>query len=219
MKEYFGILRKCPLFEQIGDEDLTALLDCLGARIVKYNKKATVITEGEPAKNIGIVLSGAVQILRMDYFGNRSILSELGPAEMFGESFACAGLKEIPVQAVANEQSELLFLDCDRIMHPCCSACGFHQQLIYNLIKDIATKNLQFHQKMEIISKRTTREKLMTYLLLQAKKAGSNLFTIPFDRQELADYLEVDRSGLSAEIGKLRREGFLESRKNQFKLL
>ena len=101
----------------------------------------------------------------------------------------------------------------------CSNNCAFHQQLIFNLMKNLAEKAILFHQKVEIAAKRTTREKLMTYLMFQAKKAGSNRFRIPFDRQELADYLEVDRSGLSAEISKLRKEGVLESDKNTFVLL
>ena len=111
-----------------------------------------------------------------------------------------------------------MLIDCNHILHTCSNNCGFHQQLIFNLMKDLAVKTLLFHQKIEITSKRTTREKLMTYLLIQAKRVNSNSFDIPFDRQELADYLEVERSGLSAEISKLRQEGILESHKNHFEL-
>lgn len=219
MKKYFDILRKCPLFDQIADEDLIALLGCLGAKVLPFGKKETVMAEGEAARFIGIVLSGAVQIIRVDYFGNRSIVAEATPSELFGESFACAGVQAIPVDVVANEESEIMLIDCRRIMHACGNACAFHQQMIFNLMKDVATKNILFHQKIEITSKRTTREKLMTYLLLQAKRNNSNRFNIPFDRQELADYLEVERSGLSVEISKLRQEGILQSRKHYFELL
>ncbi|MBQ7935102.1 MAG: Crp/Fnr family transcriptional regulator [Clostridia bacterium] len=219
MKKYFDILRKCPLFDQIADEDLIALLGCLGAKVLPFGKKETVMAEGEAARFIGIVLSGAVQIIRVDYFGNRSIVAEATPSELFGESFACAGVQAIPVDVVANEESEIMLVDCRRIMHACGNACAFHQQMIFNLMKDVATKNILFHQKIEITSKRTTQEKLMTYLLLQAKRNNSNRFNIPFDRQELADYLEVERSGLSVEISKLRQEGILQSRKHYFELL
>lgn len=219
MKKYFKILRKCPLFAQIADEDLIAILGCLGARVVHYDKKETLMAEGTAAREIGIVLSGAVQIVRGDYFGNRSLVAEMVPSEMFGEAFACAGVEEIPVDVVAKEEGEVMLIECRRILHACCNACAFHQQMIYNLVQAMATKNLLFHQKIEITSKRTTREKLMMYLLLQAKRQGSNSFVIPYDRQELADYLEVDRSGLSAEISKLRREGVLTADKNRFTLL
>ncbi len=219
MKKYFEILRKCPLFRQIGEENLNTMLGCLGAKVERFDKKYTILAEGNPAKYIGILLSGSAQIVRIDYYGNRSILGSIEPAQVFGESFACAEVGAIPVAVIANEPCEVMLLDCDHVLHTCTNSCGFHQQLIFNLMKDLAVKNILFHQKMEVTSKRSTREKLMTYLMLQAKRAGSSHFTIPFDRQELADYLEVDRSGLSAEIGKLRREGVLESDRKQFELL
>ena len=219
MKKYFEILRKCRLFDQIEDKDLLAILGCLGARVVSYDKKNTILCEGSAAREIGIVLSGEAQVVQIDYFGNRSILADIAPAELFNESFACADAESVPVDTVATEDSEIMFVDCHRIMCACCNACTFHQQLIYNLMKIVATKNIQFHQKIEITSKRSTREKLMAYLLLQAKKQNRNRFEIPYDRQELADYLEVDRSGLSAEIGKLRREGVVKNQKNYFELL
>ena len=219
MKKYFEILRKCPLFNQIEDENLIALLGCLGAKVEKKKKKETIMAEGTEARYIGIVLSGSAQVLRIDYFGNRSIVSGAGPSEMFAEAFACAEVKEIPVDIIANEPCEIMLLDGQRIMHSCSSACGFHQQVIFNLMKAVATKNIRFHQKIEVTSKRSTREKLMTYLMIQAKKAGSRSFDIPFDLQELADYLEVDRSGLSAEISRLCKEGVLTSRRKHFELL
>lgn len=219
MKQYFEVLRKCPLFAQIGDEDLLSMLGCLGAKVKVFRKKETVLAEGEPARWIGIVLSGAVQILRVDYFGNRTIMGEVGPAELFGESFACAGVGAMPVDVTASEDAEVLFIDCHRVLHSCNSACEFHRQLIFNLMGVMARKNLAFHRKIEITSKRSTREKLMAYLMLEAKRQGSRSFEIPYDRQELADYLEVDRSGLSAEIGKLRKEGVLNSQRSRFELL
>lgn len=219
MKKYFSILRKCSLFNNIEDENLISMLGCLGATVKNYSKKEIIIEEGEKARYIGIVLSGSAQIIKIDYFGNRSIVSGLEPSEMFGESFACAEVPSIPINVVANEPSEIMLIDCERVMHPCSNGCNFHQQIIFNLMKIMATKNIMFHQKIEITSERTTREKLMAYLMVQAKKWNSNSFQIPFDRQELADYLQVDRSGLSAEISKMRNEGILKSHKNHFELL
>ena len=219
MKKYFEILKKCPLFDGIGEEHLERMLPCLGARVAAFDKKYTILAEGNSARYIGIVLSGSAQIVRNDYYGNRSILSEVQAADVFGEAFACAQVRTMPVSVVADEPCEVMLIDSDHILHTCQNHCGFHQQLIFNLMRDLATKTLLFHQKLEILSQRTTRDKLMTYLTMQAKRAGRSRFTIPFDRQELADYLEVDRSGLSAEIGKLRQEGVLLSRKNEFELL
>ncbi len=219
MEKYFSILRRCPLFDQIEDTDLLALLGCLGARVEWFDKKNTILPEGEPARTIGIVLSGSAQVVQVDYYGNRSILSGVAVSEIFGEAFACAEVPASPVAVVAVEPCEVMLIDSLRILHTCSNSCGFHQQIIFNLMKELATKNILFHQKLEITSKRSTREKLMAYLMLQARKNGSSSFTIPFDRQELADYLEVDRSGLSAEISKLRSEGILESERKHFKLL
>lgn len=219
MKKYKKVLKNCPLFAGIAEDDLMRMLVCLGATVEAFDKKFTVIAEGNPARYIGIVLSGSVQIARVDYYGNRSILAEAGASEVFGEAFACAETESIPVTVTAIEPCEIMLIDCSHILHTCQNNCGFHQQLIFNLMKDLATKTILFHQKIEITSKRSTREKLMTYLMLCAKKAGSSSFEIPFDRQELADYLEVERSGLSAEIGKLKKEGIIDCEKNRFELL
>jgi len=219
MNQYLGVLKECPLFASICEDNLLKMLVCLGAKVEKFDKKYTIIAESSPARYIGILLSGKAQIVMNDYYGNRSILSEINPADVFAEAFACAEVENIPVTVIAEEPSEVMLIDCSHILHTCQNNCGFHQQLIFNLMKDLATKTLIFHQKIEITSKRTTREKLMTYLMFQAKKSGSSRFEIPFDRQELADYLEVDRSGLSAEIGKLKKEGILSADKNCFELL
>ena len=194
------------------------MLNCLGARIIDYDKKCTIFAEGSEAHNIGILLSGEAKTLQFDYDGNKSILNNIFPVEVFGEAFACAEIRFLPVTVVASEKSNVMMIDCAHIMHTCSNNCGFHQRLIFNLMKNLASKTILFHQRIEITSKRTTREKLLTYLMMQARAAGSDSFDIPFDRQELADYLEVDRSGLSAEISKLRREGILDSNKNRFVL-
>ena len=219
MKKYLEILKKCILFDKIEDDNLLRMLGCLGARVADFDKKYTIFVEGSQAKYIGVVLSGSVQILQVDYYGNRSILSNVGAGEVFAEAFACAEVKALPVTVIANEPCEIMMINCNHILHTCQNNCGFHQQLIFNLMKDLASKTIMFHQRIDVTSKRTTREKLMTYLTLQAKFADSRSFDIPFDRQELADYLEVDRSGLSAEISKLKKEGILDSRKNHFELL
>ncbi len=219
MKKYFDVLRKCTLFNDIEDENLIALLGCLGAKVEAYDKKYTIFAEGNPAKYIGIVLSGSAQMIKVDYYGNRSIVAQINKSEIFGEAFACAGVDKVPVTVIANEPGEIMLIDCERILHSCSNACGFHRQIIFNLMKALATKNLMFHKKMEITSQRSTREKLMTYLMQQAKAKNSDSFTIPFDRQELADFLEVERSGLSAEISKLRKEGIIDCNKNSFVLL
>ena len=219
LKKYLEILKKCSLFENINEESIVKMLYCLGAKVSVFDKKYTVFNEGAPAKYIGIVLSGSVQMSQTDYFGNRCILGNMWGGDVFAEAFACAELDSMPVSAVAIEESEVMFIKAQHILHTCESNCGHHQQLIFNLMKDLAKKTIMFHKRIEVTSKRTTREKLLAYLAMEAKKKGSSSFDIPFDRQELADYLEVERSGLSNEIRKLREEGIIENRKNHFTLL
>lgn len=219
MMEYLPILQVCPLFDGIDVSDLPGMLGCLGAKTTQVKKGQSIFREGDTAVFVGIVLTGSVQLVREDFYGNRSIVAHIEPKQMFGESYAFSGAPALPVSVVADEDSRILLLDSRRISVCCSNACAFHSRVIFNLLRLVATKNLVLHQKIQITSKRTTREKLMTYLLSQAKIQNSNVFTIPYDRQALADYLEVDRSGLSAEISKLRREGIIACEKSSFRLL
>ncbi len=218
MDEYFSILLACPLFEGIHAEDLGAMLGCLNAQRIERGKGEAVFLEGDPANRMGIVLSGALQIVKNDFYGNRSIVDTVGPSQLFGESFACAGLQPMPVSCVATQPSVLLLLDCGRVTQTCCNACAFHSRVILNLLRVVADKNLALNQRIEILSRRTIREKLMAYLMDQAKQSRSASFTIPYDRQGLADFLGVERSALSAEIGRLRSEGILKSDRSRFML-
>lgn len=218
MKKYIDVLKNCMLFEDIAEDELLSMLSCLDARVITAQKGELVLCEGEPAEHVGILLSGEVQIIRNDFFGNRDIVSALMPGEMFGESFACAAVKELPVSVAASECSEIMFIDCRRIITTCSSSCRFHNSVIYNLLRVLADKNIAFNRKMEIVSKRTTRDKLMTYLLMQAKSCGSSSFTIPFDRQELADYLGVERSAMSKEISRMKADGLIDCRKSRFEV-
>ena len=219
MQKYFPSLQKCPLFHSIPQEDMMVLFQCLGAKVRFYKKCETVLRMGEPAREIGVVLEGEIHIEQMDYQGKRSMVGHVGVNGIFGEAFSCAGIEELPVDVVAAKATEILWLDCRRITATCGNACVFHNQVLFNLLQIMARKNLFFHQKIQIMSRRTTREKLLAYLNWQAGEHGSNSFTIPYNRQELADFLEVDRSGLSTEIGKLCRENVLECKRNFFHIL
>ena len=144
MEENFEILSQCPLFSSIGREDLESMLQCLGARKVFYEKNQHVFLEGDPARWVGVVLSGGVQIIREDLDGNRSILASAGPGELFGEVFACAGLDQLPVTVTAIADSHILRLSCRRIIETCSQSCAFHSLLIQNLLRIVARKNLLF---------------------------------------------------------------------------
>lgn len=218
MEKYFEVLSRCPLFAQVTRSEIGAMLHCLSASVEHYEKDAVILAEGASADRIGIVLNGSAQTVMNDYDGNRSILFTAGPGMLFCESFACAGAKEIPVEVTADEPTTVMFVNFGRMIRTCGHNCAHHQQMIYNMMRTVAAENIRFHEKIEIISKRTTRDKLLTYLTQQSKKYASDSFFIPYDRQELADYLAVDRSGLSAEISKLKKEGLLDTRKNHFTL-
>ena len=219
MQKYLDIFSRCPLFEGIQPAEMPAMLGCIGAQLREYGRNEIIFSEGDPARQMGIVLRGSAQVIKEDYYGRRSIVASVQPGELFGESFACAQVEQLPVSVIAAERSEILLVDCHRITITCSSACSFHNRMILNLLHVVAEKNLIFNRKVEILSRRSTREKLMTYLMNQAKQQESARFTIPFDRQELADYLGVERSALSAEISKLRNEGILEANRSQFTLL
>jgi CRP-like cAMP-binding protein len=198
---------------------MEAMLQCRQARIIDVPKGGAVFRVDGPAEYVGILLCGGVRVFRDDFDGNRAIQATIQPGELFGETFACAGVGHLPVSVEADRSSRVLLIRLKRIIETCPSACGFHNRVVLNLLKVLAAKNLLLNRKLEIVSRRTTREKLMAYLSFQARAAGSNHFAIPFDRQGLADYLGVDRSALSAEIGKLRREGVIESARSAFTLL
>ena len=219
MKKYLDVLKTVKLFKGIEESDLLPLLSCLSAKAVHYEKGQTVFFSGESIEQFGIVLSGQVQTVQDDYYGNRNILVKIDEGNLFGESFACARIKILPVSVITSAESELLFIDCRRLAAPCAKVCGFHSRLIQNMLGIVSLKNISLTQKIEFTSKRTTREKLLAYLSAIAREAGNSRFSIPFNRQELADYLSVERSAMSAELSKLRNDGILRFHKNQFELL
>ena len=219
MEEYFEILSQCPLFAGISQEELKSMLSCLDGRIIQTPKGSPVFLEGEPATFVGVVLSGKVQILRTDFYGNRSVLTVVSPGGLFGEAFACAGVETLPVSAMALENAGVLLLDCRRVLTSCPNACPFHKKLVQNLLRGIAQKNLILTQKIRCMSQKTTQEKLMEFLLEQAKQHGRAEFVIPYDRQALADYLGVERSAMSAEISKLKKAGRIDCSGSRFQVL
>ncbi len=218
MKNNFEVLKKCALFEHIAEAEISGLLKCLSAKEKKYKKNDFIFSEEDTPTYVGIILSGSVCIVKEDFWGNRAILTKLGVGDLFGEAFSCAGVKKLPVSVIASDDAEVLLVDYKKIITTCSTACVFHTRLISNMIKILANKNIMMTQKIQHIVKRTTREKLLSFLSEQALKSKSNTFTIQFNRQELADYLSVDRSAMSNELCKMRDEGILNFNKNNFEL-
>lgn len=218
MDKYLTVLKTVSLFRDIESEDIKSLLKCLSAKTENYKAKEAIFLAGNKSEYVGIVLSGQAQVVKEDFYGNKNIVASVEKGQLFGEAFACADIKIIPVSVFAVEDCEIMLIDYRRIITVCPHNCTFHGKLIYNMLRIVANKNIMLSQKIEFISKRTTKEKLLAYLLSEAKKAGSNSFSIPFNRQELADYLSVDRSAMSAELCKLRDRGIIEFNKNKFVL-
>ena len=219
MEEYFDILSQCSLFSGISRQEMGLMLKCLDGKITCIAKGKPVFLEGDPAEFVGVVLSGQVQIVRTDYYGNRSVLTVVSPGGLFAEAFACAGVEALPVSAMALQASTVLLLDCKRVLTGCSNACPFHSRLVHNLLRGIAQKNLMLTSKIRCMSQKTTQEKLMEFLLEQAKQHDSAEFVIPYDRQALADYLGVERSAMSAEISKLKKAGRIDYSGSRFRVL
>lgn len=219
MKKYIPVLKRTKLFAGVGDDEITSMLSCLGARLKTYKKGEYVFRQGEHISDITVLVEGDLHIQRDDYWGNRSILGQVTVGEMFGEAYAAQDSGALLNDVVAIEDSAVIFFDVKRILTTCSSTCRFHAIVVQNLFFAISEKNRKLVQKLGILSKRTTREKLISYLSEQAKKQNSGSFTIPFNRQQLADFLSVDRSAMSNELCKMRDEGLLEFDKNRFKLL
>ncbi|MDR2633296.1 MAG: Crp/Fnr family transcriptional regulator [Treponema sp.] len=215
------ILKACSLFMGIDETDVAAILECLGAWQKHYEKNTFVFIADTPlsaAIPVGILLSGKLHLIQDDFWGNRSIIAQVSPGGLVGEAFACGELRRLPVSAFTTEASDILLVDYKRIVTLCSSVCVFHARLIRNMIRILAEHNHRLIQKIDHLSRRTTREKLRSYLSQEAQKAGTGDFAIPFNRQELADYLGVDRSALSQELGKMRNEGLLSFDRNRFSL-
>ena len=208
-----------PLFDDIKTEDIFGLIKCMGIHSKMYEKDEPVVLEGSPADFVGIVTSGKVQIVKEDLEGTVTIISEVVPGEMFGEVFACANTKEMPVSVFAAEKSTVMLLNFNRLLTTCSNACPFHSKVIQNLLQIVSQKALTLNKRIEIMSKRSIRDKLLSYLTMEYDRSKKTQFAIPFNRQQLADYLCVERSALSAEMSRMKKEGIMDYKKNEFWLL
>lgn len=219
MNKYVPVLKKTKLFAGVGDDEISSMLSCLGARLCTYKKGEYVFHQGEHISDISILVEGNLHIQKDDYWGNRSILGQIAVGEMFGEAYVSPENSVLLNDVVAIEDSAVIFFDVKRIITTCPSACRFHSIVVQNMFFAISEKNRKLVQKLGHMSKRTTREKLISYLSEEVKKQNNPSFIIPFNRQQLADFLSVDRSAMSNELCKMRDEGLIEFEKNCFKLL
>ena len=219
MEKYLELLETLALFDGINRNDIPVILNRLKSTASSYEKGEYIRLEGDAADFIGIVLEGEIHVLQDDYYGNRNINFSFHAGDMFAEAFACTEAAELPVDILATSRAYILFLDRSMLFGECSKTCAFHSILIRNLLKIVAGKNMLLNQKLSYSSHKTTGEKIMAYLSDQAKLHHSSEFIIPFNRQELADYLGVERSAMSAEISRLQKQGRLITRRSYFKLL
>ena len=192
------------------------MLSCLETREERFPKDTFLLRTGDTAESIGLVLSGSVLVVQEDIWGNRIILSKAGPGQTFAAAYACAPGSLLNASVLAETPVTAMFLNVKRVLNVCPSACEHHSRIIRNLLGELAEKNLRFGEKLTHMGQRTTRAKLMSYFSAEAQRLGTYEFDIPFSRQQLADYLAVERSGLSLELGKMRSEGLLDFHKSHF---
>lgn len=204
------------LFQGIREHEIEAMLTCLSAEERTYGKDAYIYRAGDVTGRLGVVMEGAVNIIKDDVWGNRKIIENIGRGQIFGETYACLKGEPLMVDVQASERSRILFMDVNRILTTCSSSCDFHNRLIRSLMYVLAGKNLMLTKKMDIITPKSLRERVMVYLSQESVKQGSRTITVPFNRQQMADYLSVDRSALSAELSRMQRDGVISYEKNRF---
>lgn len=218
MEHYLPLLQQVSLFRGFKEGDILQILSCLQAACRIYPKGSCLLHSGDPVESVGLLLEGNAVVVQDDFWGNRNLLAQLHAGQLFGEAFACSPGICSTVNVVTQSSCTVMQLEVAPLLTTCSHACTHHQLLIRNLLGELAAKNLLFNEKLTHMGQRTTRQKLLSYFSAQAMKHGCAEFDIPFDRQQLADYLGVERSAMSAELSRLKKEGLLLYRKNHFLL-
>lgn len=218
LKKFLPIIKKAPIFSGIRENEIHAMLHCVDGKTSDYRKGEHILRMGDTIESIGLLLSGNAFIVQEDFWGNRNIMAQVNPGQLFAESFACSPGVPLTISVIAEAPCTVLFLNVKRILTTCPTTCSHHSHMIRNLLSELANKNLRFNEKISHMGQRTTREKLRSYLSAEAQRNHCGEFDIPFSRQQLADYLSVDRSGLSAELCRMRDEGLLRFNRNHFVL-
>ena len=208
-----------PLFTGITPENRHAMLHCIGYSQRTCRKGEIIVFEDESVRHVGLILSGAVDMVKEDIWGNRILLLRMGPHELFGETFACGSDSSAAAMFMVAEDADILFLPFRNILHTCTQVCDFHYRLIENMVRIIADKNRELLQKVEVISRKTLREKILAYLSQEAERQGSRYVKLALGRQELAAYLCADRSALTRELSAMKAERLIDFDRNIFRIL
>lgn len=212
---WYPILQKVSLFEGIHKDELDAILQCVGGTIKNVRKGEFALLAGDKVTQIGIVLSGELHIVSECYDGKRSLTASLMPSNLYGEALCCANIERSPVSVVAKKDSSVITLDFSKAIFPCSNSCGFHGKLIENMLRNVARKNIQLQSRMEIMNINSVRGKVLHYLESFVPIQGQNI-VIPFNREEMASYLGVERSALSHELSRMKADDLIDYKKNHF---
>lgn len=218
MEKYLFVLRECALFYELSDDELLRLLHCIDAKTGEWEKNEYILCAGGRTDTIGLLVSGKALVIQEDLWGNRNVMTKLVPGELFAEPFAVIPDSVLNISVVAAEHCKIIKIKIARLLTTCSSACPCHNRLIRNLATVLAQKTLIFNDKITHMSKRKTRDKLLSYLSAESLRQGSLSFDIPFDRQQLADYLCVERAAMSVELSVLQKEGLLKTNRSHFEL-
>ena len=218
MEQYLFILRNSPFFQGMTEEEILSVLHCVSAVVQRKKKDEYILRVGDSTESMGLVLRGSVLVLQEDLWGHRNIIHRIGPGEYFAEPFAATAGSVLNVSVVADEDSEIMLLNMERFLRTCPHACAHHGRMVRNLVSVMARRVLDLNEKLTHMAKRSTREKLLSYLSAESMRQGKLSFTIPYDRQQLADYLSVERAAMSVELSKLQKEGLLKTNRNHFEL-
>ncbi|MDR2036095.1 MAG: Crp/Fnr family transcriptional regulator [Coriobacteriales bacterium] len=212
-------LGTCTLFTSIKEDELSAILTCLGAKTKHYTKGQFIFKTGTKLTRVGVVLEGCVHLIQEDYWGNRLLIEQVTPGEIFGEAFACSLNEVLLLDAQAAKDSTVLFLDFQRLVTTCSSACAFHLKLITNMVSSMARENIALTRKIEHTNRRSISDKILSYLSTQALLHDSSHFEVPFSRQEFADYLAIDRASLCRSLAALKEQGVIDVQGRSISLL
>lgn len=218
MKKYLPILRNSPFFKGLSDNEILSILHCVNASAISRKKDSYIFSAGDSTEVMGLVASGCVLIIQEDIWGHRNILAKCHAGDFFGEPYAASQGAVLNISVVAEEDCQIILLNVERLLVSCQSACVHHQKLIRNLVSVLANKTLILNDKITHVGKRTTRDKLLSYLSSESIRQSSLSFDIPFDRQQLADYLCIDRAAMSVELSKLQKEGLIKTNRKHFEL-
>ena len=219
MKTNLTSLQHSSLFGNIETESLEKLCTCLSAKEIAFERDKFVVRAGENINSVYYILSGSMHIIDEDFWGNRTIIETMQKDTLFGEAYVFASMQNYLVSVIAAENSTILEIDPIKLFETCSNGCLCHTLLVRNALHIVSEKIVRLTEKLGHVTRRTIRDKLLSYLSAHAHRENSSSFYIPYSRQQLADYLCVDRSALSHELSKLQKQGMLRYQKNYFELL